>query len=331
MGTIFVNRERQSLGQFTEQETSNALERGELLPTDLGWTEGMETWQPLSTFTSLPPPGAAPAPSGVPERFRNLTPNRMKPGRIEFGACLSKGWEAFAKNWGVCVVATLIFFGISILVQAPMQFAQILMEKFIGPKGSGDVMMMAAAGGVFIFFWALASSVSTLLTGGFMYFFINTLRTKSNLNDMFAGFRKSAWLQILLASAVWVAAIFALIVVCMAPAVYLTTTTKSEVPILVAVVVLMIPLTYLSVGIGYVFPLIVDRGLGFWAAITTALKTVNGQWFSALGLLILVGLIAASGVVLCCIGLLATMPLAYLVWCQGYRQMFGDPDSATVD
>lgn len=331
MGMIFVNRDRQSLGQFTDQETSNALEKGDLLPTDLGWMEGMEAWQPLSSFTNLPPPGAIPAPAGVPEKFRNLTPNRLKPDRICFGECFSKGWDAFKKNWGVCVVATLIFIGISLIVQAPMQFAQILMEKFVGPKGSGDMMMAAAAGGVFVFFWALATAVSTLLTGGFMYFFITTLRTKANLNDLFAGFRRSAWLQILLAGSVWVAAVFVLILVCIVPAAYLTHTTKSQVPIFVAAGVLILPLIYLSVGIGYVFPLIVDRGLGFWSAIKTALKTVHCQWFSALGLLILVGLVAASGVLLCCVGMLATMPLAYLIWCQGYRQMFGDPDSAAVD
>lgn len=331
MGMIFVNRDRQSLGQFTEQETANALQTGDLLPTDLGWTEGMESWQPLSTFTNLPLPVAVSTSVSVPEPFRNQQSNRLKPGQICFGECFSKGWDAFKNNWGVCVLATLIFIGISLVVQAPMQFAQTLLEKFVGPKGSGDMAMAAAAGGVFIFFWALASAVSTLLTAGFMYFFITTLRTKANINDLFAGFRRPSWLQILLATGVWVAVVFGVVLVCMIPAAYLIHTTKSEVPILVAAAILIVLLIYVSVGIGYVFPLIVDRGLGFWEAIKTALKTVHRQWFSAFGLLILVGLVGASGILLCCIGLLATLPLGYLIWCQGYRQMFGDPDSAAVD
>lgn len=331
MGMIFVNRDRESLGQFTEQEVSNALNSGKLLPDDLAWREGMESWQPLSSFENLPPPGAAPVETGVPERFKNLDPNRMKPGKIRFDECLTRGWECFAKNWGVCVVSTLVFFVLSLLVQLPMQFAQALLERYTGPKISGEPLLVVGLGVAFFFFWVVGSAVSAILSAGFMYFYITALRTKANIDGMFAGFRASNWIQILLAGVVWVAAIFVLALVVLAPGIYLTVVTKSEVPVIVSVVILMIPIVYLSVGIGFVFPLIVDRGIGFWEAITTALKTVHGNWFSALGLLILVCLVAVSGVILCCIGMLATVPLAYLIWGQGYRQLFGDPDSARVD
>ena len=53
MATIFVNRDRQSLGQFTEQEISNGLQSGQFFPADLAWKDGMETWQPLSSFSLL--------------------------------------------------------------------------------------------------------------------------------------------------------------------------------------------------------------------------------------------------------------------------------------
>lgn len=332
MAMIFVNRDRQSLGQFTEQEISNALSGGEILPTDLAWKEGMETWQPVSTFTDLPPPGAAPArvETGVPVRFANPAPNRQTPGKIRFDECLTKGWEAFVKNWGVCVLATLVFFGISLVVQLPMQLAQVLLERFTGSKG-GDPMMVVAAGGVFFFFWALASAVSAILTTGFMYFFISTLRTKADIDRVFAGFRHQNWIQILLAGAVWFAAVFALALVFIVPGVVLTASMKSEIPIIVFAVLFLVPLIYLSVGIGFVFPLIVDRGIGFREALATSFKTVHHQWLAAFGLLILVGLVAMSGVILCFVGLLATVPLSYLIWCQGYRQIFGDPDSAQVD
>jgi hypothetical protein len=54
MGRIHVNRDRQNLGQFTPEEISEGLASSRFLPTDLAWREGMETWQPLSTFTDLP-------------------------------------------------------------------------------------------------------------------------------------------------------------------------------------------------------------------------------------------------------------------------------------
>ena len=334
MGMIFINRDRTSLGQFTEQEVSNALGSGEILPTDLAWKEGMETWQPLSTFTDLPDPtSAAPVSSAtpaIPAEFKNPAANRQQPGKIRFDECLQKGWETFTKNWSVCVLAALIFLGISLVVQLPMQFAQALMERFIKAK-SADPMMMAAAGGVFFFFWVLAISVSSILGAGFMYFFITTLRTKASLENIFAGFRRSNWLQILLALAVCAVAIFALALVFIIPGVVLTTTMKSSVPIIVFAVLFLVPYIYFLVGFSFVFPLIVDRGIGFREAIPTALKTVHSQWLPALGLLFLVGLVAVSGVLLCCVGMLATLPLSYLIWAQGYRQLFGDPNSAEVE
>src|SRR5262249_23144750 len=58
-----------SLGVFSEQEIREGLSAGRFAPTDIGWQEGMATWQPLSQFpefggiaaSAVPPvqPGAA--------------------------------------------------------------------------------------------------------------------------------------------------------------------------------------------------------------------------------------------------------------------------------
>ena len=332
MAMIFVNRDSQDLGQFTEQEISDGLQSGRFFPADLGWQEGMENWQPLSTFTNLPAPGSAsPAIHPVPPASGTACAGFQQPGMIRFDECLNKAWECFKVNWGLCVVAMLIFFAISFAVQIPMQFAQRLFTNYAGHGASPQIGMLVIAGVVFFFFYLLATGVSSILSAGFMYFYITALRTKANIDQMFAGFRASNWIQILLAGVVWFAAIFVLALVVLAPGIYLTITTKSEIPAIVSVVILLLPIIYISVGVGFVFPLIVDRGIGFWEAITTALKTVHGNWFSAFGLLILVGLVAMSGVILCCVGILATAPLAYMIWGQGYRQLFGDPDSVRVD
>jgi hypothetical protein len=55
MSNLHVNRDRQNLGQFSAQEVAEGLASGRFLPTDLAWHEGMDDWQPLSTFTDLPP------------------------------------------------------------------------------------------------------------------------------------------------------------------------------------------------------------------------------------------------------------------------------------
>jgi hypothetical protein len=70
MATIHVNRGTTSRGVLSEQEIREGLGVGRFAPTDIGWREGMATWQPLSQFPefggaagpSVPPvqPGAVP-------------------------------------------------------------------------------------------------------------------------------------------------------------------------------------------------------------------------------------------------------------------------------
>ena len=63
---IHVNRGATSLGAFSEEDVREGLRAGRFAPTDLGWREGMATWQPLSQFAefgaatpAVPPPSAA--------------------------------------------------------------------------------------------------------------------------------------------------------------------------------------------------------------------------------------------------------------------------------
>jgi hypothetical protein len=78
MAMIHVNRGTTSLGVFSEQEIREGLSAGRFAPTDIGWREGMATWQPLPQFPefggaaapAVPPvqPGAAPTSTTVAER-----------------------------------------------------------------------------------------------------------------------------------------------------------------------------------------------------------------------------------------------------------------------
>ena len=324
---IHINRNGESLGQFAPQEVSNGLVSGRFFPTDLGWRDGMDAWQPLGTFNDLPPENTEFAPAlslaGMPGAERSA--GSEEPGKIRFDECLSKAWECFAKNWVMCVLGTVIFFAITLVVQVPMQFAQVFFEKYGKGAASGDLLVVGGLAVGFIFFYAVASGVSSILSAGFMFFFIEALRSgTASLEKMFAGFRQGRWIQLLLAMLVWMVGLSLIIGVILIPGVILTASMKSQTPLLISGVLLILPVIYLSVSIGFVFPLIVDKNLGFWVAIKTALKTVHRQWWQAFGLILLVGLVALVGLLACCVGVLATGPLAYLIWGQGYRQLFGD-------
>jgi hypothetical protein len=50
MAMINVNRGAESLGVFSEEDVRAGLRTGRFAPTDLGWREGMTSWQTLSQF-----------------------------------------------------------------------------------------------------------------------------------------------------------------------------------------------------------------------------------------------------------------------------------------
>ena len=72
MAMINVNRGAESLGVFSEEEVREGLRSGRFVPTDLGWREGMTTWQTLAQFpefaeaigTTAPGTGPTVAPGG---------------------------------------------------------------------------------------------------------------------------------------------------------------------------------------------------------------------------------------------------------------------------
>lgn len=53
MAKIHLNRNRQSLGQFSPEEVAEGLRSGRFLPDDLAWKEGMDAWKPLSEWDDL--------------------------------------------------------------------------------------------------------------------------------------------------------------------------------------------------------------------------------------------------------------------------------------
>ena len=65
MATFHINRSGTNLGTFSEDEVREGLRSGKFIGTDLGWREGMATWQPLaqiSEFAQETGPGGAPSP-----------------------------------------------------------------------------------------------------------------------------------------------------------------------------------------------------------------------------------------------------------------------------
>ena len=59
MATFHINRGGTNLGTFSEDEVREGLRSGKFTGTDLGWREGMATWQPLAQIPELAQEGPA--------------------------------------------------------------------------------------------------------------------------------------------------------------------------------------------------------------------------------------------------------------------------------
>lgn len=83
MAMIHVNRGATSLGVFSEEEVREGLRTGRFAATDIGWHEGMASWQPLSQFPEL----GATAPAAPPAQ--------VSPGATSEAAALRSGlpWD----------------------------------------------------------------------------------------------------------------------------------------------------------------------------------------------------------------------------------------------
>lgn len=331
MARIFLNRGGQRLGEFTPQEVADGLRSGRFLPGDLAWREPMEVWQPLSAFADLPPAGEPAGPGATMETPPELPPRGYEPGRLSIRKALRVAWTAFSRQWPHCVLAMLIFFGISMVVQTPMQVGQWVFE-FLPWKDLDPTMTILLGGGaavIFLFFWAVSSLVSIFLTGGLMLFSVDVVRhpfRSPRLAVLFTGFRSPHWSRLLMFSLLWMLVFLGVAVGAAIPGVAVYFAFDLMPAVITGMVIFLIAGFYLMVAFNFGYLLVIDRGLGAWPALRTALVTVHSQWFRAFALLILMGLIALLGVLLCCVGLLATMPFGYLLWAEGYRQIFGDPE-----
>ena len=85
---------------------------------------------------------------------------------------------------------------------------------------------------------------------------------------------------------------------------------------------LILPGIYLVIAWNFTIPLIIDRQMGFWDAMELSRKMVSKHWFLVFGLLLVSGLIAAAGMLLCCIGILVTMPISFAAIMYAYEIIF---------
>jgi uncharacterized membrane protein len=178
------------------------------------------------------------------------------------------------------------------------------------------------------------------LVGGVFYIFIQAIRGQpAEIGDLFAGFRK-AFLQLFLGYLVPTllgglclipVGIVALFSVFPALAHHQPLPPPESVLLTLVPVFLicLIPMVYLQISWSFTLPLIIDKQMDFWPAMKTSWKMVNKHWWLVFGLVVLVGLLNVVGVLLCCIGLLFTVPIGFGALMHAYETIFSSAETQT--
>jgi hypothetical protein len=208
MAMIHVNRGTTGLGVFSEQEIREGLSAGRFAPTDIGWREGMATWQPLSQFPefggtaapAVPPvqPGVTPASTIVAGRPGLPWEHRQKRGFFNafietLSMVLTRPAEAFSVmkregGLGEPLIYALIGGSVGGIVSALFSLGLQSIGLF-GDKnnslaamtgiGIGSVAMIILLPlflAIFLFIWSALAHLCLMIVGGANQPFETTFR-----------------------------------------------------------------------------------------------------------------------------------------------------------
>jgi hypothetical protein len=185
MPMIHVNRGATSLGAFSEEEVREGLRTGRFVLTDIGWREGMASWQPLSQFPELgaATPAAPPAQVGAASSSapRSGLPWEHRQERGFFNAfietlimVLTKPAEAFTVmkcegGFGEPLFYAVIGGGLGVIVW--FIFSLILNSLGVfNPRETGFGPMLGMSVSFFVLVWRLiAIAVVPFIFGGLVH------------------------------------------------------------------------------------------------------------------------------------------------------------------
>jgi len=262
-------------------------------------------------------------------------------GRVDFG-WITESWQFFMAHTGIWVVATLALVGPSLLFVLGF-YAYILLAAFPGgfpphqpapgamPPPTPAIFLPGNMGKVvtaevgFVLFSLLYSA---FLYGGMFRMAVRQVRGLAlSYRDIFAGgplFGRMLGAMFLLGFAS-----YALQAIGLGPGYVLLFRHAST---------LATVLTFLVGGLAYLciaavlpglllpaFALMAD-GVRVFPALRRSVRAMKGSWLPATGFVVVMGLLVYASEIPCLLGLLATIPMVFLVTALAYRDMAGMPD-----
>ncbi len=301
-----IGGDGQEYGPVTTDQLQQWIAEGRINGQTLIQIEGAEEWQAAGTVPELAgllggaggaiPAAAGPQPAAAEEIL-------ARDYLVQTGAWIGAGWELVKARFWLLVGATLVI----LLIQGAAE----------------SIPYAGSIAGIII---------TGPLYGGLYWLNLRLIRGEpAEFSDAFAGFNR-AFAQLMLVNIV----ISLIIVACLVPGaagiaggIFLMDEVSGEVGTAVIVVgsvfalVGVVAVTYLTVCWLFAIPLVVDRQMDFWGAMKLSRAQVSKHWWGMFGYTIVVGLVVMLGILLCCIGILVTIPIAVAATMYAYEDIFG--------
>ncbi len=294
-----IGADQKEYGPVSAEQLRQWVTEGRVNAQTQARAEGETEWKPLSAFAEFADVLRITTPAPVlPAAGGGALPPEAILGRdysLDIGYCISRSWDLVKRNFWPIVGISLLIMIISAVINQIIGLAS-------GPVVRGMILQRhITPGGIFIVLGTslLSSPVYTLLMAGLFKYYLKLMRAEgATIADAFAGFSPIAGQLILLGLVNG----------------FLTT---------LGYLFCIIPGIYLTVSWIFALPLVIDRSLPFWDAMELSRKMVAKHWFIVFAFLLVVALLAACGVLACCVGVFVTMPIASVAVMYAYEDIFG--------
>ena len=305
------------IAQWIAQNRANGLTRVK--------AEGATTWLPLAEtpeFAALfaPSPIPPPAAAAEPAEPGALPPQKLAPPPAPpeaaheaadrawtLGVCetLSQGWAIVSRRPGLVVGATLV-----------------------------ATLVNALAGSLPIVGLVATILFTQVFYAGIYWLMLRVARgDPAEFADVFAGFSRSFGQLVLLSLATFFG-IASLALVAAGPLLWalhqsgVFAGAEPDFPTLagplLALPILALPLVYFSVSWIFAPLLVIDRGLGFWAAMETSRRVVGKRWFHVFLLYLAFLPLMIAGLLCCLVGIFVVSALLYATFATAYEAAFAE-------
>ena len=315
-----IGGDQKEYGPVTADQLRAWITEGRVNGQTSIWAEGATEWKPLATF-----PEFVPLLVSQPPVLSMLPAYGAQPGLppdiftrdydLDIGRCVSDAWNLLKTNFGLVFGGVAIFMLIQIVISV---LAQIPIVGLVFTVGN------------FI--------ISGPLMGGVYYFLLKAIRRQpADIGDVFAGFRL-AFVQLFLGYIVaalltGLAALPGAAIMGVPIFMMVRHHAVEAGPMLVAFlgfIVAIIPMIYLGIGWMFSLPLIIDKQMAFWPAMSASRQMVNKHWWLVFGLMVVCGLINLAGFAACCVGIFFSLPIVFGAMMYAYESIFSAAAARTA-